>query len=108
MKLKRKKEIFVKDLDQYYKNKKYQDELIGLYEPDAFDLEIVIKNYANSKYQFIAYFEQRIPDMPKYDNIHILTDFVKFYNLSSVFAVYQVEEYYMFDLKLYDTMFYKH
>ncbi len=39
-----KKEIFVDNLDQYIKNKEYNMELIGLYETDSFDLEIVIQN----------------------------------------------------------------
>ena len=101
-----KKEIFVDNLDQYFNDKKYNGELIGLYEPDTFDLEIVIQNYANTKYQFIAYFEHRIPDMPKYNNIHIEIDFNKFYRNSMLFAVYQEEEYYDFALKVYDEYYY--
>lgn len=66
-----KKEIFVDDLDQYFRDKKYNGELIGLYEPDAFDMEIVIQNYANTEYQFIAYFEHKILKMPKFNNIQI-------------------------------------
>lgn len=102
-----KREIFVADLDQYYKDKKYNGELIGLYEPDAFDMQIVIQNYANTKYQFISYFEHIIPNMPKYDNIHIEIDFNKFYRNSMVFAVYQEEEYYDFALKVYDEYYFR-
>lgn len=103
----KKNEIFVDDLDQYYKDKKYNGELIGLYEPDAFDMEIVIQNYANTKYKFIAYFEQEIIKMPQYDNIHIELNFNKFYQNSKIFAVYQEEEYYDFTLKVYDEYYYK-
>lgn len=102
-----KKEIFVDDLDQYFKDKKYNGELIGLYEPDTFDLEIVIQNYANTKYKFIAYFEHSIVAMPQYDNIHIELDFNEFYTKSSLFAVYQEEEYYDFALKVYDKYYYR-
>ncbi len=70
-------------------------------------MEIVIKNYANTKYQFIAYFENSIIDMPKYDNIHIELEFNKFYTKSSVFEVYQKEEYYNFTLKAYDEYYYR-
>ncbi len=96
----------IDDLDQYFKDKKYNKELIGLYEPDSFDMEIIIQNYANSEYQFIAYFENSIVNMPKYDNIHIELDFNKFYTNSSLFAVYQEEEYYDFALKVYDEYYY--
>lgn len=34
-----KKEIFVSALDEYFKDKKYYSELIGLYEPDYEDME---------------------------------------------------------------------
>lgn len=101
-----KKEIFVDDLDVYFQDKKYKGELIGLYEPDEFDMEIVIQNYANSKYKFIIYFENAFITMPLYKNFTIMTDFVKFYNSSSVFAIYQEEEYYTFDLKLFDTIYF--
>ncbi|NCD04913.1 MAG: hypothetical protein EOL97_02230 [Spirochaetia bacterium] len=57
MQLINKKEIFVDDLDKYFKDRKYNGELIGLYEPDEFDMEIVIQNYANTKYQFIIFFK---------------------------------------------------
>lgn len=101
-----KKEIFVDDLEQYFNDKKYDGELIGLYEPDAFDMEIVIQNYANTKYKFIAYFEHSIVAMPQYDNIHIELDFNEFYKKANLFAVYQEEEYYDFALKVYDEYFY--
>ncbi len=106
MQLKTKNEIFVQDLDSYYKTKQYQGELIGLYEPDTCDMEIVIQNYANTKYKFLIYFEQTIPKMIKYKNFTIETNFINFYNSSEVFAVYQDEEYYMFNLKVFDTLFY--
>ena len=102
-----KNEIFVDDLDEYFKDKKYDGELIGLYEPDSFDLEIIIQNYANTKYQFIAYFEREIPDMPKYDNIHIEIDFNKFYKNVDIFAGYQEEEYYEFGVKIFDEYYFR-
>lgn len=102
-----KKEIFVANLDQYFKDKKYNGQLIGLYEPDDFDMEIVIQNYANTQYQFIAYFVHDILSMPLYDNIHIEIDFNKFYKNADIFAIYQEEEYYDFALKVYDEYFYR-
>jgi len=102
-----KNEIFVDDLDEYYKGKEYDGELIGLYEPDSFDLEVVIQNYANTKYQFIAYFEHKIPKIPKYNNINIEIDFNNFYTNSSVFAVYQEEEYYEFGVKIFAEYYFK-
>ncbi|MBN2758598.1 MAG: hypothetical protein JXR51_15610 [Bacteroidales bacterium] len=106
MQLKTKNEIFVQDLDSYYKTKQYQGELIGLYEPDTCDMERLIQNYANTKYKFLIYFEQTIPKMIKYKNFSIETNFINFYNTSEVFAVYQDEEYYMLNLKIFDTLFY--
>ena len=103
----KKREIFVADLAQYFKDKKYNGELIGLYEPDAFDMQIVIQNYANTQYQFIAYFEHKIPKMPKYNNIRIEIDFNKFYTKSSLFAVYQEEEYYEFGVKIFDEYYFR-
>ncbi len=101
-----KKENLVDDLDKYFKDRKYNGELIDLYEPDTYDMEIVIQNYANTKYQFLIYFEQTIPKMIKYKNFTIETNFINFYNSSKVFTVYQNEEYYMFNSKVFDTLFY--
>jgi len=58
--------------------KKYNGDLIGLYEPDYFDIGIVIQKYANTKYKIIAYFEQSILSIPIYYNIIIETSFSKF------------------------------
>ncbi|MDC7250429.1 MAG: hypothetical protein PQJ49_10985 [Sphaerochaetaceae bacterium] len=66
MLLKTKKEIFVKDLDKYYKNKKYQDELIGLYEPDY---EIWKFKFNVMLIQIINLFS--ILSMPKYNKFTI-------------------------------------
>lgn len=41
-----------------------------------------------------------------YNNFAIETSFTRFYNKVNLFAVYQYEEYYMFALKVYDTVFF--